>query len=278
MSRVTVLGIDAAWTAHEPSGVALLVRESAGWRLVAAESSYDQFQARAEGRDLLPPAGSKPCAADLLAACANLTGQAPALIAVDMPLSRLPIVTRRASDNAISKVYGARKCGTHTPNEDRPGKISNVLRTDLESLGYPLWTVGRARAAGTPGLIEVYPHPALVELTKAEERLPYKVGKTKSYWKTLSLSQRREKLLAVWAHIVTKLAARVSGLETLLSDIPREGSLAALKSWEDKLDAVICGWVGACVLEGRAEAHGDADAAIWVPLRDRDGSEASRMG
>ena len=88
MSHRTVLGIDAAWTAHEPSGVALLAREGAGWRLVAAESSYDRFQARAEGSELLPPAGSKPCAADLLAACASLTGQAPALIAVDMPLSR----------------------------------------------------------------------------------------------------------------------------------------------------------------------------------------------
>jgi len=44
-----VLGIDAAWTATEPSGVALAVEDASGWRLVAVDGSYDHFQARARG-------------------------------------------------------------------------------------------------------------------------------------------------------------------------------------------------------------------------------------
>jgi hypothetical protein len=44
-----VLGIDAAWTAEEPSGVALLAGSSGGWRCVTFTPSYDSFLALAEG-------------------------------------------------------------------------------------------------------------------------------------------------------------------------------------------------------------------------------------
>ena len=52
-ARVTcVLGIDAAWTKHNPSGVALVAKDQAQpstWRLIAAEPSYEHFLARAAG-------------------------------------------------------------------------------------------------------------------------------------------------------------------------------------------------------------------------------------
>jgi hypothetical protein len=44
-----VLGIDAAWTLSQPSGVAVMNETSTGWRLVAAEASYQRFDARANG-------------------------------------------------------------------------------------------------------------------------------------------------------------------------------------------------------------------------------------
>ena len=37
-----VVGIDAAWTVTEPSGVALAVDDN-GWRLAAVAPSYDDF-------------------------------------------------------------------------------------------------------------------------------------------------------------------------------------------------------------------------------------------
>ena len=48
----TVLGIDAAWTVKQPSGVALLREGEAGWQVVAAAPSYSSFLGLAEGREV----------------------------------------------------------------------------------------------------------------------------------------------------------------------------------------------------------------------------------
>ena len=42
-------------------------------------------------------------------------------------------------------------------------------------------------------------------------------------------------------------------------------SLAALKRYEDALDALVCAWVGVEYLGGRTLPLGDGDAAIWCP-------------
>jgi hypothetical protein len=80
---------------------------------------------------------------------------------------------------------------THTPSAFRPGRISDALREGFERAGYPLQTDRLAR----PGVIEVYPHPALVELAGALERLPYKTSKVGSYW-PLATPQERRTLMA----------------------------------------------------------------------------------
>jgi predicted RNase H-like nuclease len=167
-----VPGIDAAWTPAQPSGVALAVCGTESWELLTAESSYRRFCARAQNAalDEIHARGSLPVAGELLAWCRALCGRLPDLVAIDMPLSLVPIAGRRESDNEVSRAYGARKCGTHTPGAVRPGKISDDLRKDFDKAGYPLQT----DAIAPPGLIEVFPHPALVELANAERRLPYK--------------------------------------------------------------------------------------------------------
>jgi predicted RNase H-like nuclease len=262
----TVLGIDAAWTLTNPSGVALIEETPGGWRLRAVESSYARFHALA-GRaspDADRPAGSRPDPDRLLATCRHLTGRLPDLVAVDMPLSRLPIIGRRVCDRLVSSAYGARKCATHSPSAVRPGRISDELRADFESAGYVLWTGGSEGAAGL-GLIEVYPHPALVELTGAAARLPYKAGRTKAYWPDLDPRGRRERLFAQWQGIVEALDAEIAGVNSAFPEIGESASGFALKAHEDKLDAVVCAWVGACALRGRAAAFGDAESAIWIP-------------
>src|SRR3954451_4393033 len=114
--RRSVLGIDAAWTEKHPSGVALVEETAAGpWRLVRVEASYEHFLAGASGARG-KPAGSRPDPQALLDTCEHLLGgRKPDLVAVDMPLSLDRIDGRRVSDNCISRVYGARKAGTHTP-------------------------------------------------------------------------------------------------------------------------------------------------------------------
>lgn len=258
-----VMGIDAAWTTTQPTGVALAVEDGPGWRLVAAESSYQRFLARADST-LVPeirPSGSIPYASDLLRAASALGGAPLDLVAVDMPLAQLPIVGRRACDNDVSRAYGSRKCGTHSPTVTRPGRVAEQLRETFAAAGYPL----RTDTAQPPGVVEVYPHPALVELAGAAERLPYKAAKTRRYWPSLDLVARRVRLLAEWSGIVSLLETEISGVTAALPVPDPSHRGATLKSFEDTLDAVVCAWVAICALEGRATPFGDDHSTIWVP-------------
>jgi predicted RNase H-like nuclease len=61
-------------------------------------------------------------------------------------------------------------------------------------------------------LIEVYPHPALVELAASSERLPYKVSRARSYWPHATPRDRRNNLLREWLRIVDLLEGKIAGV------------------------------------------------------------------
>lgn len=248
-----MLGIDAAWTAHNPSGVAMAVGTAEGWRVEAAASSYAQFGVKhGPGME-----GELVRVVEKTARCRL------SLVTVDMPLSRHPITGRRVSDRKVSSAYGSRKCATHSPGALRPGKISDSLRAEFEALGFPLLT----QSVSSPGLAEVYPHPALVELTGANERLKYKVSRAGSYWKQEKPSpeERRNRIITEWRRITLALETQLSGVGAHLPHVTAGSTGRELKAFEDTLDAIICCWIGICILEGRANAYGDATSAIWVP-------------
>jgi predicted RNase H-like nuclease len=261
-----VLGIDAAWTLTQPTGVAAAVETEAGWRLAAVEASYERFMALANG---LPPSaerprGSRPDAAALIVAGRTICGVPIDLVAIDMPMARHPIAGRRSSDIKVSKGYGARSAATHSPSAERPGKISDALRLAFEDAGYPLRTLNAASAPAR-ALIEVYPHPALIEFLKAPRRLEYKAAKTRKYWPGLPLAVRHDKLREVWRRIVDALERRIEGVQAALPPLGADERGWRLKAYEDKLDAVICASVAIACLDGKASGWGDADSAIWIP-------------
>jgi predicted RNase H-like nuclease len=248
-----VLGIDAAWTASQPSGVALVAETDDGWVLCVVAPSYGVFCSTSESTSVEAVA--------LIAASTGHAGRKPDLVAIDMPLAHSPVTCRRVSDNTVSRAYGARHCSTHTPSAVRPGSISDRLTAGFTNVGYALAT---ERVAG-PSLVEVYPHPALVELTGEAVRLPYKVAKLRAYWPGLPPRERRLAVIEVWRRITAALNRNIAGVaERLPLPSPDEGG-RVLKAFEDKLDAVVCAWVGICVLEGRAQPFGDANSAIWIP-------------
>jgi predicted RNase H-like nuclease len=256
----TILGIDAAWTSQEPSGVALVINDVEGWRLLKAASSYQVFL-REQPASTARHRGSPPDPHALLAKSFAIAQMPVTIVAIDMPLSTKPIVGRRASDNMISSVYGARHAGTHTPNALRPGKVSDELTAGFKKVGYPLLT----SEVRLPGLIEVYPHPALIELSAATRRLPYKHSKSRKYWPDDAPMGRRLKLFETWKQIVMLLEDKVKGVAAALPLPELSARAYELKAFEDALDAVVCAWVGACVIDGLARSYGDDSSAIWVP-------------
>jgi predicted RNase H-like nuclease len=259
-----VLGIDAAWTSTQPSGVAVAAKNSRGWRLIAAESSYQRFLALADKRLQREqrPSGSLADARALLAAASVLCkGHAVDLVAIDMPLAQEAITGRRFCDNEVSRTFGARKCGTHSPTPARPGPVSEELRKGFDLAGYPLLT----RGISSRGLIEVYPHPALVELTGASERLPYKTPKTRTYWPSATPTERRARLYQQWKEIINLLEGEIANVSAVLSIPDITATKGEAKACEDALDAIICAWVALCALEGRARPLGDENSAIWIP-------------
>ena len=113
--------------------------------------------------------------------------------------------------------------------------------------------------------MEVYPHAALLALSGDRTRLTYKAGKTTTYWPDALRPERLVRLGEVWRRIVALLDTRIAGVADALPAPSPDTRGRALKDYEDRLDAVVCAFVATTALDGRADAYGDADSAIWVP-------------
>ncbi len=263
----TILGIDAAWTAKEPSGVALVQQAGTRWRCIASAASYAEFISRADGlaSDLTRTGvGSVPDAGELLDAASRLAGEPVTLVTVDMPVSTVPILSRRAADREVSRAFGARWCSAHSPGPVRPGPLGAELSRQFCTAGYAIATT--ATPVGTPRrLVEVYPHPALLVLLRRDRRVPYKVSKASTYWRGTPVAERIGLLLNEFAAIRRGLASHIDDIAIPLPQAAAVRSLAALKPFEDALDALVCCWVGCQYLAGRCDPLGDETAAVWCP-------------
>ena len=85
-----VLGIDAAWTTHQPSGIALVQNTASAWSCLAIAPSYEAFIAQASGQPWDPEqkaTGSRPDPAALLQASKQIAGSKVSCVSVDMPLA-----------------------------------------------------------------------------------------------------------------------------------------------------------------------------------------------
>lgn len=101
----------------------------------------------------------------------------------------------------------------------------------------------------------------MIALTTAAYRVPYKLARVTKYWPEHAPAARGQALLAQWHKLRRALAADVTGIALR---VPRGGTLAGLKRYEDALDAVICAWVGTEYLARRTRAYGDATGAVWA--------------
>jgi predicted RNase H-like nuclease len=264
---VIVLGIDAAWTTTEPSGVALVTGDGSRWTCRGLAPSYRQFSDLASGREIDWTRRPLPGAInidELIAATEALAGGTPDVIAVDMPLAFASISARRVSDTKISRLFGAAGAAVHSPSSVRPGPIADQLRVGLERRGYTL-EVNLADPPRRFALIETYPHPITMWLCDACRRLPYKAAKSGKYWPTLPLAERRQRLLAVWQDIVLALGRTINGVTLPALNQVETANAGAQKAFEDGLDALICTIAGIHYMNGNALPYGDTTSAIWLP-------------
>jgi predicted RNase H-like nuclease len=258
LSLRAVLGVDAAWTSHGSSGIALAAGTVTGtWKAVAVHSSYKDFIASAgvpEPDDFRAMPQAMVEAARILAPAATL-----AAIVVDMPLSKLPITGRRNADNLVSKKFGAAGCGTHTPSDVRPGPIAAIMRDGFGEAGFPLAT----DRILLPGLYETYPHPALLHLMNVARRFPYKVAKASKLWPGVPAEDRWRESVGQLQAIAARLGDSIGGIE--FNWPSSQVSLSYLKGLEDQVDALVCAWVGTLIVEEAAIPYGDPNAAVWLP-------------
>jgi predicted RNase H-like nuclease len=245
---MVVLGLDAAWTPNRASGIAIITGQLDDWQCAGAFSSYSALFERAGVAELLP-------------AVVALAGAPPDVISVDMPLANVPIVARRLCDNELTRAFVRFGCGVHSSTPHRPGAVSANLMAGFERAGYALAVNGAPLR--NRQVIEVYPHIAVMRLLGENYRVPYKIGRIRQYWPEATPRKRQANLRANLRRILEALRARIREIPLELP--PTTARPSELKRFEDALDGVVCAWIGAQYLGGKARSYGDSTSAIWVP-------------
>ncbi|MEH2126823.1 DUF429 domain-containing protein [Nostoc sp.] len=164
----------------------------------------------------------------------------PAIIAVDAP-TLIPNATgSRLPDKLSHKYFGKYHAGCYPANQNLPFADRTInFGLELESRGFAHAPTIEAQKLSRYQ-IEVFPHPAIVNLFNLERILKYKKGR---------LSERRLELIKLQNYLLNILPSLSPSLRTLRLcgsfplEIPTTG--ATLKATEDKLDSLICAYVAA---------------------------------
>lgn len=229
-ARARFFGLDLAWSDHRSSGVCALDADGrvTDERMLETDDEivdWVAFHAR----------GSAVIGADIPLLVPNETGSRPC-------------------DRAVASAYGARGAGPHPANRslfiERFGRVRGEdLARRFATLGF-----GGPFEHGDRVLIEVYPHPGIVEAFGLPARLAYKKG---------SIAARRSGLLELRAHLDTLATARPA-LSGPRVEIPTGATGRQLKSIEDRLDARFCAWTAASWDHGCAALFGEAGSGHIV--------------
>jgi predicted RNase H-like nuclease len=175
----------------------------------------------------------------------------PAIIAVDAPTIIPNPTGMREADKLTHKHFGRYHAGCYPANLSRPFAQKTVqFGLSLEARGFVHAPTIEAKKLGRYQ-IEVYPHPATINLFQLERIIKYKKGK---------LAERQLELMKLYQYIIDILptlkpslnlanlanknqrsSAFISGSK--LPEIPT--STATIKALEDQLDALLCAYIGA---------------------------------
>ncbi|WP_375473077.1 DUF429 domain-containing protein [uncultured Nostoc sp.] len=164
----------------------------------------------------------------------------PAIIAVDAP-TLIPNATgSRLPDKLSHKYFGKYHAGCYPANQNLPFADRTInFGLELELRGFAHAPIIEPQKLSRYQ-IEVFPHPAIVNLFNLKRILKYKKGR---------LNERRLELIKLYNYVIDFLPTLEPPLRPLrlggsfFSEIPHTGT--ALKATEDKLDSLICAYVAA---------------------------------
>jgi predicted RNase H-like nuclease len=179
----------------------------------------------------------------------------PAIIAVDAPTIIANLTGMREADKLTHKHFGRYHAGCYPANLSRPFAQKTLeFGLCLEARGFIHAPIMEAQKLGRYQ-IEVYPHPATINLFQLDRIIKYKKGK---------LAERQLELMKLCQYIVDILPSLEPSLNlsfgtgilpvscgtgilpvsgSNLPEIPT--SVATLKALEDQLDALLCAYIGA---------------------------------
>jgi predicted RNase H-like nuclease len=223
---VTFLGVDLAWRADNPSGVARLAGRSFPLRLL-------------EPPAILAGHGM------VLEWIARHVRAEPSIVGIDAPLLGLRAGRRRRRcDDAIARAFGRFHASTHSPAAYPD--LRHFARALVATHGLPSFAPGLRPRRGAPVIREVYPNALQVLLFRLDRRrrariVAYKRRRfgTKDRW-------AREGLARFAGRCARAIGGRYvrqgdAGWVALLAHRPRAAlSAGRLKAIEDRWDAVLC--------------------------------------
>ena len=183
----------------------------------------------------------------------------PAIVAVDAPTIIPNETGMRLPDKLTHKYFGKYHAGCYPANLGRPFASRLVaFGKAIEGRGFNHAPTMAPRQTGRYQ-IEVFPHPAMIQLFGLSRILKYKKGR---------LAEKRKGLGELRDRILKHLSSHTPSLKLeSLPEVPTGGK--ALKELEDKLDSIVCAYVGAYWWywgESRGAVLGDrASGYIVVP-------------
>jgi predicted RNase H-like nuclease len=175
----------------------------------------------------------------------------PAIIAVDAPTIIANLTGMREADKLTHKHFGRYHAGCYPANLSRPFAQKTLeFGLCLEARGFIHAPIMEAQKLGRYQ-IEVYPHPATINLFQLDRIIKYKKGK---------LAERQLELMKLCQYIIdilpnlepslnlAKIPTKNPRLSAFIcgSNLPKiPTSIATLKALEDQLDALLCAYIGA---------------------------------
>jgi predicted RNase H-like nuclease len=247
VNAATFIGIDLAWRPEKnPSGVAVLKGDRRCARLLDVNAS-------------------------LLSVSTVLTyveehATASTFVAIDAPLVIRNEAGQRPCETLIGEFYGARHASCHSSNRSRhPHAAGANLAEQLIERKFR-HAPDLAHPENQRVMLEVYPHPALLELFRLPGIIRYKKG-------NVALRRSGQQELQQWLKKLPNLTPPLESSPMLSEFLATDtNSLrgTALKAHEDGLDAIVCAYIayhywfwGSC----GTRLFGDVDSGyIIVPI------------